>query len=216
MHFIVDLENVNSAGLHGSNLLTDKDFVTIFYGIRSDCICREYMEQLIGSGCSLEYIKVESQRKNALDFYVTAYIAEVHIHQEQRKQSDRIAIISKDKDFQTIREYWEKRGTPVFVGKTIIGAIAAYDAGERRKQAERLLQNVHIDEMMKRKSLSEQVRAITNGPETDEIITMIERQTPARKMYIALLHMLGQKRGLEVYRKVKEISGGGGDATYHH
>lgn len=108
IHFMVDFENVKSAGLHGSEYLCSDDGVTIFYSNTCLKIEKEKMDDILKSGCGLHICKLQNMGKNALDFYIASRIGEVFGSGYQGE----IAIISKDKGFQAVQDYWRYAKSP--------------------------------------------------------------------------------------------------------
>ena len=77
MHFLIDYENVHSAGLTGAELLTDQDTVVLFYSDSNDKVEQGAMNRIIQSGCKIELRKLKTKGKNALDFYIATYVGEL-------------------------------------------------------------------------------------------------------------------------------------------
>ena len=99
---LVDYENVSgSNGLKGADALCEKDTLIIFY---SNCCTRiryDHMQDIIESGCKFRVIKLKGAGKNALDFYIAA---ECGVMSERGE--DEIAIISNDKGFQAVIDFF--------------------------------------------------------------------------------------------------------------
>lgn len=103
-HFIVDFENVKNNGLKGSDCLLISDSVELFFSDACPTIANGIFEHLKKSECEVRVCKLQILRKNALDFYITSRLGELigSGYQEQ------IAIISNDKDYKSVQEYWRE------------------------------------------------------------------------------------------------------------
>lgn len=51
MHFLIDYENVHSAGLRGADLLTERDTIVLFYSDSNDKVEQGAMNRIVQSGC---------------------------------------------------------------------------------------------------------------------------------------------------------------------
>ncbi|MBP3210632.1 MAG: NYN domain-containing protein [Oscillospiraceae bacterium] len=203
MHFLIDYENVSGAGLHGASLLRPTDSVTIFYGDKHSTMPGEYLAQLQRSKCSVEFIPVTFRKKNALDFYLTTYVAERFVNDEEY---DRICIVSKDTDFEAVRDYWQHRKRMIFLDKSIMYGFANHGPGGGQKdEAVRLLKPLLIKEISKDYELA----AVIGDAEKVEAVKELMGQG-SKALYLGLLKLFGRTRGLEVYRKVKEYENGTG------
>ncbi len=105
MYFLIDYENVNYAGLDGTEVLEKEDTVSFFYSDACDKIVAYRMKHIKESGCNLEICKLKSKGKNALDFYIASKIGEIFAADHDAK----VAIISEDKDYKALIDYWRPR-----------------------------------------------------------------------------------------------------------
>lgn len=105
MYFLIDYENVNYAGLEGTEFLEKEDTVLFFYSDACDKIVAYRMKHIKESGCNFEICKLKSKGKNALDFYIASKIGEIFA----KDQNAKIAIISADKDYKALLDCWKPR-----------------------------------------------------------------------------------------------------------
>lgn len=203
MHFLIDYENVGTSGLHGAFLLTPSDKVTIFYGDPTGTISCEYLEQLQNSGCKMEFVRVTYRKKNALDFYIATYIAELL---NRNEKTGRLCIVSKDQDFESLRDYWtfRRKSHPVYCGRSIMYGFAHFGyGGEQKTEAMRLLRGLRLKDVSSHYELVSLL-----GPEVehlDQIAKLIE-QMSGRELYLVLLKLRGRVKGIETYRKLREAA----------
>ena len=104
MYFLVDLENVEQAGLTGTNLLKDDDKVIIFHNSTQKGINSKFAEDIIEKA-TLETIKLVRKGKNNLDFYIATTVGEIS---KANPKAD-IAIISKDKGYIAVHDFCKER-----------------------------------------------------------------------------------------------------------
>ena len=100
---LVDYENVSMTdGLKGVEYLNEKDTLVIFYSQCCDKIRAEYMDMIEKSKCEFKTYKLARAGKNALDFYIAVECGVLSKGGEKQ-----ISIISKDKGFGAISDYFD-------------------------------------------------------------------------------------------------------------
>ena len=108
-YYLIDYENVSAAGLDMVDQLSQDDTVCIFYSKHSDSLTFELYLQLQNSQAEIILEKVETGGKNALDFQLSSYLGYLICEH----QKDQYLIITKDKGFQSLAEFWSGRGISV-------------------------------------------------------------------------------------------------------
>lgn len=212
MYFLIDYENVNYAGLEGTEFLEEGDTVIIFFSDKCDKIVGYRMMDIENSGCSFEICKLKNVRKNALDYYIASKVGEIFAMDRQA----RIAIISEDKGFQSILDYWRVRlivSNQLVYCKTIAKGIRCVDGNNSRKML--------VDEKMKildiqtefvkyeeRRRIIEKMKEIFLGTAYEkyisQIVNMVIFSEGPKLLYINSLKSFGKKIGTDVYRKIKK------------
>ena len=114
--YLVDFENVTSAGISGVQKLTKEDKVYIFYTANAANMSFAAHLNLLSSPAEIIYYNVSSGGKNALDFQLSSFLGYL-ISQGQDKQ---FYIISNDKGYEHVKTFWEVSG--MADGVTINGA----------------------------------------------------------------------------------------------
>lgn len=102
--YLIDFENVHSAGLSGIERLTEKDCVYIFYSINSNSITFEAHELLMSSKARIVPLLISCGGKNALDFQLSSFIGYLAGASEDRE----LYVISLDKGYCFVQTFWEK------------------------------------------------------------------------------------------------------------
>ncbi|MBQ8926960.1 MAG: hypothetical protein IJ055_01625 [Oscillospiraceae bacterium] len=125
--YLVDYENVYIDGLQGMNELTQEDTVHIFYTQNRCGLTFGLYEQLISCKAAVHLnevamsLKNSDPVKNALDIQLMMFAG----YLIGCRQSDRIYIISKDKDFQLGTEFFARYIHDAGITLGIIPSIAA-------------------------------------------------------------------------------------------
>lgn len=105
--YFVDFENVNSAGISGISKLNlnETDDFHIFYSEKANSITIELYKELDKIDAKVNFIKVKVGTANALDFQLATYLG----HCIAENSSKKYFIISKDKGFDSVCDFWKGR-----------------------------------------------------------------------------------------------------------
>ncbi len=95
--FLIDYENVNSAGLHGIGNLGEDDRVILFYSHAANTLSFEIMDEMLDAGIMPERVCLEQTGKNALDFQLVTFLG----YQIAKEKADTYYIISRDAGYQS-------------------------------------------------------------------------------------------------------------------
>lgn len=211
MYFLIDYENVNYAGLEGTEFLEKGDTVSIFFSDVSDKIIAYRMKDIERSGCNFEICKLQNVRKNALDFYIASKVAEIFAVDRDAK----IAIVSADKDYRSVLDYWKPRlsvHNQLVRCKTLAKAINFINGeGIRKKLVNERMSVLDLQtEFAKYEERKRIVTGITDlFSDTDyenlifQIVDMVILSDRPKVLYLNSLKSFGRKTGTEVYRKIK-------------
>ncbi len=102
--YLVDFENVHSAGLMGVEKLSEKDSVYIFYSNNSNSMSFEAHAMLKATAAKVVPLHVSSGNKNALDFQLASFTGYLAGTSEDRD----VTIISVDTGYTFIQHFWER------------------------------------------------------------------------------------------------------------
>ena len=102
--FLVDFENVTSAGLAGIERLTESDTVYIFYTQSAASLSFDAHRNVMSSKAKINYISVTAGAKNALDFQLASFLGYLAAVSNDRK----FYIVSADNGYLAVRSFWEK------------------------------------------------------------------------------------------------------------
>lgn len=217
-NILVDYENVYASnGLKGVESLREDDTLIVFFSDSCRKIKREYMQYINSSRCSFRIVKLKRSGKNALDFYIAAECGVLGALGEKQ-----IAIISNDKGFQAVQDYFEVNGSMsnihIVKAGTLENALILLDTPENRDRREQLKKNACMLEIVEeftrieeRKSLKMRLKEAIIDTEYEsrfsEIIDLIESKKLCgnKNIYTSSLHSFGKVAGTDIYRLVKKI-----------
>lgn len=213
MHFMIDYENVRAAGFYGKEYIDSDDYVTVFYSDAASSIEKGIWMTLCDSECSIEVCKLVKTGKNGLDFYIASRVAEVIADGYE----DAIVIVSADKGFKAIQDYWRCRGKHsgrIVLSKDIVSGInSSNENSNRRKTIVENCKMISIGKEYNKYSEKCQcrmrVRELLTGTEYAELwleISMIIIEASTRRdIYLSMLKRFGRKDGLQIYRFLMEL-----------
>lgn len=213
IHFVIDFENVSSLGLLGSEYLYSDDSVTIFYS--SVCLKIETgkMNQILQSGCNFDICKLQKTGKNALDFYIASRVGEIY----GSGYPGNVAIVSKDKGFCAVQEYWRNaspRRNVVLRSDIEQCIVSSGEVSERSRliQGKKKLIDLESEyqKYQERKRIQKEVEELFANSDyitkAEPIIDIIQTKESPKTMYLKTLKKFGKKDGLQIYNKIKNIA----------
>ena len=118
-HYLIDYENVNHSGFIGIEKLTENDVVTIFYTQNANTMPFTLHLSLIACPAEVNIIKADDSSKNALDFQLSSYLG--FLLGQDRKLD--VHIISKDKGYECLRNFWKNHGHKIKISADIAGNV---------------------------------------------------------------------------------------------
>lgn len=210
---LVDYENVAASnGLKGVDVLREDDTLIIFYSKSCGKIRSDYMQSIYNSGCHFQIRKLKNPGKNALDFYIAAECGILGTLGEKQ-----LAIISNDKGFQAIIDYFKVNESMLDVhivkANNVENALLLLDSNEDIERRIRLkmrskmldLESEHaliVERNSIRKRLEDTFFETEYEHSLPEIIEFIESHRDAGKkvLYTGFLHKFGRTAGTEIYR----------------
>ncbi len=149
--YLVDFENVTSAGISGVQKLTKEDRVYIFYTANAANMSFAAHLNLLSSPAEIIYYNVSSGGKNALDFQLSSFLGYL-ISQGRDKQ---FYIISNDRGYEYVKTFWEMSG--LAEGVTINGSASVNRTLALEKPfTSKVIQEVRQEEI----SVSEEINPI--------------------------------------------------------
>lgn len=103
--FLIDYENVNSAGLEGISQLSAGDRVVLFYSQSANTISFDVFDELFRSEVMPEKVNLSQSGKNALDFQLVTYLG----YLIAREEADEYFIISRDTGYAAAVQFCKQQ-----------------------------------------------------------------------------------------------------------
>ena len=211
IHFMIDFENVQSVGLQGSEYLCADDSVTIFYSEYCKQIDQGEMRNILASGCEVDICKLNKVGKNALDFYITSRIGQLY----GAGYSGDIAVVSRDKGFQAVQDYWRKDSSKKIILKPDIAQCIA-SSGETSARSSIIREKKKVvnlerefEKYKERKKIQNQVKKLFPDKRyhaaIGKIVDVLQTKPTHKGLYLNMLKHFGKKNGLEIYHIVKNV-----------
>ena len=116
-YYLIDYENVHQAGFVGIEELKSEDNIIIFYSLNADSMPFSLFEALHTTPANLVLNKVDIGEKNALDIQLATYCG--YLIGENKNVE--VHIISRDRGYEFIRTFWNKKGIKVVLSPNIAG-----------------------------------------------------------------------------------------------
>ena len=212
MKFFVVYENVNCLGFRGAEFLLPEDEVILFYSKTCQTLEQAVVRKIYDSGCSFSVCKLERTGNNALDFYITSHIGEVL----GRGYNGAIAIVSHDKGFRAIYDYWKARNPEMkIVCKPEIASciISSNENSFRQRQLCIEKKTIEIEKAFLRFERRDQIRkelsrTLDNENRNWDFSKLSEelmQKQAGRETYLDLMHTYGIIDGQAIYRVLKKV-----------
>lgn len=215
---LVDYENVATTdGLKGAEYLAERDTLIIFYSQCCEKIRAEYIDLIEKSQCELKTYKLVRTGKNALDFYIAAECGFLCANGETQ-----IAIISRDKGFSTVSDFFrvkqEIEGVTMHIAHNIEAALMSLTApedAERKRIIKEKSKPLNIEAEQARikehRAFVDKIIKAFEGTayekKTDNILRLVEEcdSKVPRLLYTGSLHAFGREDGRAIYQMLKKV-----------
>lgn len=182
-YYLIDYENVKTHGLDGISGLGREDSVCLFYSENADTLTFGLHRRLSEAKAEIQYQKVETGTKNALDFQLSSYLG--YLISENRDRNARFYIVTKDKGFGALVSYWSRRDIPV----KIVMDLAGRDEDKEK------------DELNDRVS-----KVVSDKTAVPTVVKIIQQYKTKQGINNALLkEFKDNKRASEIYTAIKPL-----------
>lgn len=176
--YLVDFENVNGEGLTGIEKLGSDDVVTIFYSKNASTISFETHQALNESHAKIDYLKVVSGTKNALDFQLVSYLG----YLMAVKPDESYYLVTKDKGYNAVVDFWQ-------TAKKKVALIA------NLKKVTVEQENNEIREVLK--------QTLPDRKDQDLVVAYVDKYKTKMGLNNALQKKFDSKKGGEIYKLLK-------------
>lgn len=118
-YYLVDFENVHSAGLDGIHKLDADSTVCIFYSRNASNVTSGLNFGMMESKAEIKYQHAEAGNKNALDFQLSSYLGVIIT--ENAGKNCKYYIVSRDSGYSSLIPFWKDKGITVEIISDISG-----------------------------------------------------------------------------------------------
>jgi|InofroStandDraft_1065614.scaffolds.fasta_scaffold23833_4 hypothetical protein len=178
-YYLIDYENTGESGLNGLTELESSDEVVIFYSENADKMSFDLHRKLQECRALIEFRKIATGKKNALDFQLAAYLG----YLMAKEENGRFCIVSKDLGYEVLLDFWK--------GKNIqlIDAISA----ETEVKEER------------RNEMEESLRKLIGEDDLQTVLDFVSSGKSKQAVNNLLVKQYGSKKAGELYKKIKPL-----------
>lgn len=195
--YLIDFENVGSDGLCGTEELTEKDRVYIFYSSNSGRISIKMHQCICRSKAEFSYFEISAGGKNALDFQLSTFLGFLVAQNDE----DRIYVISKDRGFGHVLGFWEERAREQNAECAKIirkPSICSDDEPEISVPEISEPETVNANESAVQPEENEQI----NGDTVKSVIQSMDDVQSHTVLYKQLVFKLGHESGTSVFNDI--------------
>lgn len=176
--YLVDFENVNGEGLSGIERLGPDDVVTIFYSKNASTISFEMHQALNESKAQIDYLKVVSGTKNALDFQLVSYLG----YLMALKPDATYYLVTKDKGYNAVVDFWKDAKKNV----SLIANLKKVTVEQENNEIRKVLKP-----------------CLPDRKDQDLVISYVDRYKTKMGLNNALQKKFDSKKGGEIYKVLK-------------
>lgn len=131
--YLIDYENVNSAGLHGIGQASAEDRIILFYSHAANTLSFEIMDEMMEAGILPERVCLEKTGKNALDFQLVTFLG----YLIAKEKADEYYIISRDSGYQSAIIFCQAYlGVRVHLKPSMKAALGSFKQPAKKSEAQ--------------------------------------------------------------------------------
>lgn len=139
--FLIDFENVGSAGVRGIELLYEEDSVVIFCSANAANISIDLaLGELARTPADVSYYNMTVRGKNSLDFQLCTYLGYIISENSQSEEDYEYIIISKDQGFDAVLDFWSSDSLASKADVKRLVSIQQAEKGNRGKRGKKSAQ----------------------------------------------------------------------------
>ncbi len=178
-YYLIDYENTGENGLDGLTELGSSDRVVIFYSENADKMSFDLHRKLQECRAAVEFRKIATGKKNALDFQLAAYLG----YLMAKEENGRFCIVSRDLGYEVLLDFWKERNIKLIDAISSESGKAAEERSEMEKNLLRLVGETDFAMVM---------NCIRNGKSKQTINNLLVKQ-------------YGSEKAGELYKKIKPL-----------
>lgn len=215
--FLIDYENINGVSiLPGLDLLSPQDKLILFYSKACSSLRKECWDIIESSACEFSTVKLLQHGRDYLDKYICTAVGETHAKGEKE-----IAIISRDKGFQAVIDYYKSiqcSDFKVVKAESIEQAMLSFGNPSDKKRRSIISERnkkISIDEisirLKERTIIKERIRKALAGTPYQFMVNDIcefvsnREEINKRSLYTGAMHSFGRENGRALYNIIKDV-----------
>lgn len=217
--FLIDFENVKSAGLAGLEQLDAADDVVILYSANSNTLSFEMHQKILQSPACVDYYQIRRGGKNSLDFQLSSLLG----YLVGTGDYSHLYVVSNDSGFDVLRDFWTSDFVPTECVVYRRGSIAACLAHSLLIQTQPPVEQPapaaeeepaaqpEEQPQPERRGIADVIEQALPAALRDAVDEETRKQVAAalakaqgkQDFYRRIIGSYGQKKGLEIYKTVK-------------
>lgn len=230
MWYFIDFENVNTNGLLGIKKLGADDTVVLFCSANNNKMDAQLTYELCTSDFDYRILKGEKTVKNYMDFWIVCECSRAVFEEHL----DAVAIISKDKGYISLKDYFARLNKTIILAPDIANARNTYEQlinnktdkkkdkkedktehkdNEKKEEPETVKQELKSGAVLPGLSLEQKEKLLEkySGKSQDFKNRMFEIVNNRSFEHAGILHFelvsaFGYKDGGEIYRFVEKMN----------
>lgn len=197
----LDYENVSKAGLNGIEKLDDKSILNIFFSKNTASMPAELVAKISNSKCDVRFHEIKPG-KNALDFVLSSLLG-YFIHDNY--QEDYFYIVSKDKGFEPLVEYWKTQKVTV----KIVNSLSQIKTNIEKKTVAKKTQPPQKEKVVNEKDamIADIKNQLKNEKQDirDKVISALKNTTTKKDLHNKLQKIYkSSKKADKIYNNIKK------------
>lgn len=178
-YYLIDYENTGENGLDGLTELESNDRVVIFYSENADKMSFDLHRKLQECRGVIEFRKIATGKKNALDFQLAAYLGYLMAKEEK----GRFFIVSRDLGYEVLLDFWKDRNIK------LIDAISSEMGKEEEERSE----------------MEENLLRLVGETDFKMVMSCIRNGKSKQTINNLLVKQYGSGKAGELYKKIKPL-----------
>lgn len=199
-YYLVDYENVRVDGLKELIGVKAGDAIILFYSDQCKNITLDVMDSMVKLNIQFSCFKVKTGIKNALDFQLASHLGYLV---GKAEEVAKYYIVSNDKGFDCLCEYWEKLNVSV---ERIMFKIQEPQAKVTEKKATQPSEKKSKVKKSDIASLEEIKNVLADADEPDEVLSIFNKYKTKQAICNGMSkHFKDSKRTSAIYKKLKPL-----------
>lgn len=195
-YYLIDFENVKTEGIKELSSLKEGDSLIIFYSEQCKNISLDIINDISKLNIKYSSFKAKVGTKNALDFQLASHLG--YLVGNNNDSNSKYFIVSKDKGFDCLCDYWKELGTNV----ERIPSLAE-NINSIKEKAKKKTNKVKSSDFV---SLDELNELLLPDDMPDDVLKIFNQYKTKLSINNALVKLYKDtKRASSIYKKLKPL-----------